>query len=76
MAQKIIAARVLAAFSFAGMRLQPNSVVAMTEKDAKAYADNLDGTPEAISAAFEAGGEQFDLTNPGEEQAAADQPQG
>ncbi len=76
MAQKIIAARVLAAFTFAGVRLQPNSVVAMTEKDAKANAENLDSTPEAVSAAIEFGGEQFDLTNPGEEQATVDQPQG
>lgn len=78
MAQKIIAARVLAAFTFAGVRLQPNDVVAIPDRDAKAYAGSLDSDSEAIAAALASGGKEIDLSKPDqdEEQAAEDDPQG
>lgn len=78
MAQKTIKARVLAAFTFAGTRLQPNDVVTLADKDARACADCLDSNAEAVAAALESGGKAIDLTRQGqdEEQAAADQPQG
>ena len=78
MAQKTIKARVLAAFTFAGTRLQPNDVVTLADKDARACADSLDSNAEAVTAALESGGKAIDLTKPGhdEEQAATDQLQG
>lgn len=78
MAQKTIKARVLAAFTFSGTRLQPNDVVTLADKDARACADSLDSNAEAVAAALESGGKAIDLTRQvqDEEQAAADQPQG
>ena len=78
MAQKIIAARVLAAFTFSGVRLQPNDVVSIPDRDAKAYAGSLDSDPEAIAAALASGGKEIDLTKPDQDegQAAEDEPQG
>lgn len=55
---KLTRARVLGAFSLAGVDLLPNNVVAVDEKTLKAHPGELDAAPEAVDAALASGGKE------------------
>lgn len=56
MAKGDVKARVLSAFEVGGVKLKPNDVILVSEKELKALDGKLDADPAAVAAALSSGG--------------------